>query len=119
MRFLADESCDFCVVRALRQSGHDVDAVAETASQSPDPDVLTWARVEGRILITEDKDFGHLVFATGQDAAGVILIRFPAAERGGLAEAITTLLDRLGDGLRGSFVVLEPGRMRITRLPSE
>jgi hypothetical protein len=31
MRFLADESCDFAVVRALRSAGHDVLAVAEVA----------------------------------------------------------------------------------------
>jgi hypothetical protein len=31
MRFLADESCDFRVVRALRDAGHDLIAVAEAA----------------------------------------------------------------------------------------
>jgi hypothetical protein len=31
LKFLADESCDFGVVRALRQSGHDVLAVCEVA----------------------------------------------------------------------------------------
>ena len=29
MRFLADESCDFAVVVALRTAGHDVKAVVE------------------------------------------------------------------------------------------
>jgi hypothetical protein len=29
VRFLADESCDFAVVRALRTAGHDMLAVAE------------------------------------------------------------------------------------------
>jgi hypothetical protein len=29
MRFLADESCDFRVIRALRAAGHDVMAVIE------------------------------------------------------------------------------------------
>jgi hypothetical protein len=29
MRFLADECCDFAVVRALREHGHDVLAVSE------------------------------------------------------------------------------------------
>jgi uncharacterized protein (DUF433 family) len=31
VRFLADENCDFSVVRALRAAGHDVRAVAELA----------------------------------------------------------------------------------------
>jgi hypothetical protein len=41
MRFLADESCDFAVVRALRKSGYDVVAVAEIAPRAEDSDVLS------------------------------------------------------------------------------
>jgi hypothetical protein len=36
MRFLADESCDFAGVQALRASGHDVAAVAEVARGAED-----------------------------------------------------------------------------------
>jgi hypothetical protein len=35
------------------------------------------ALAEDRILMTEDKDFGWLVFAGRVDSPGVILIRFP------------------------------------------
>jgi hypothetical protein len=38
MLFLADESCDFAVVRALRGAGHDVKAVCEISPDSPDKD---------------------------------------------------------------------------------
>ncbi len=31
MHFITDESCDFAVVRALRECGYDVTAVAELA----------------------------------------------------------------------------------------
>jgi hypothetical protein len=33
MRFLADESCDFRVVRVLRAAGHDVKAIIEIAPE--------------------------------------------------------------------------------------
>ena len=66
MRFLADESCDFCVVRALRTVGHDVVAVAEVAKGAKDPTVIKLALEEGRILLAEEKDFGRLVFAAGR-----------------------------------------------------
>jgi hypothetical protein len=36
VRFLADESCDFAVVRALREVGHDVVAVAEVFPRAED-----------------------------------------------------------------------------------
>jgi hypothetical protein len=56
MHFLADESCDFAVVRSLRGEGHDVLAVAEAAPRSQDDIVLELARQIKRILLTEDKD---------------------------------------------------------------
>ena len=62
MRFLADESCDFSVVKALRAAGHDVTAVAEGPLRGADDDkVIELARVDRRILLTEDKDFGQLI----------------------------------------------------------
>jgi predicted nuclease of predicted toxin-antitoxin system len=81
MYFLADECCDFAVIRALRAHGHDVLAVSEFQSRSVDRDLLDLALAENRILLREDKDFGWLVFAARMDSPGVILIRFPASAR--------------------------------------
>lgn len=97
--FLADENCDFSVVRALRSAGYDVLAVAEIAPQAPDHDVIDLAVRDGRVLLTEDKDFGQLVYAELRRSSGVILIRFPASERDVLPatilDAVTELQDRL------------------------
>ena len=90
MRFLADESCDFGVVGILRASGHDVLAVSEISPRLSDEDVALWARREQRILLTEDKDFGQLAFASGDPSGGLILIRFPAGTRAGLPSAVRT-----------------------------
>ena len=85
MRFLADESCDFAVVRALRAAKHDVVAVSETFSGTEDEAVIGPAVREERIVITEDKDFGRLVYASLRESSGVILIRYPARARTELA----------------------------------
>jgi len=58
LRFLADESCDFAVVRALRDAGHDVYAVSEEMSRSIDETLIAQSAADQRILLTEDKDFG-------------------------------------------------------------
>jgi predicted nuclease of predicted toxin-antitoxin system len=58
VRFLADESCDFAVVRRLRAEGHDVAAVRDLAPGTADDAVVDIAVREQRILLTEDKDFG-------------------------------------------------------------
>jgi predicted nuclease of predicted toxin-antitoxin system len=115
MRFLADECCDFAVVRALRARGHDVLAVSEFQHRSVDSDVMGLAMAENRILLTEDKDFGWLVFARRMDSPGVILIRFPATARRSLADAVLNLVNEYGSQLVGAFVVLRPGEARISR----
>ena len=113
LRFLADESCDFAVVRALRACGYDVLAVSEIAPRSDDRDVINRASREQRILLTEDKDFGWLVFVSHTDSAGVILIRFPGNARQTLVQAIRLLIQEQGEQLVGAFAVVGPGYVRI------
>lgn len=116
-RFLADESCDFAVVRALRRAGYDVDAVSERASRSVDRDLVQQAARDRRILVTEDKDFGWLVFASHEGSVGVILLRYPGNARSDLAADAVRIVREHARELEGAFVVLEPGRARIGRLP--
>lgn len=82
-----------------------------------DSAVIDLSMREGRILITEDKDFGQLVYAHGQASCGVILIRYPALFRAKLSQDIVALVEQAREHLGESFVVAEPGRIRTTRLP--
>lgn len=117
LRFLADESCDFAVVRVLRADGFDVFAVGEFMQRSDDQALVDLARREDRILLTEDKDFGWLVFVSAMESAGVVLIRFPGNARLTLADAVKRVVDEHGDQLRNAFVVVQPGVVRIARKP--
>ena len=115
--FPADESCDFAVVRALRAAGHDVKAVAEVCPGVPDEEVMQIGIEEGRILLTEDKDFGWMAFAGSGGSTSVIFIRFPMQARSALPETIISFVKQAGDRLRGAFAVVDPGRMRLTSIP--
>ncbi len=117
LRFLADESCDFSVVRQLRKAGYDVEAVAEYISRSDDRELIDMASRDERILLTEDKDFGWLVYVSEAQSSGVILIRFPGNARSRLASTIVGLVTERADVLRGSFVVVQPGYIRIRQRP--
>jgi predicted nuclease of predicted toxin-antitoxin system len=119
MRFLADESCDFSVVRALRAAGFDVSAIAEAAPRTIDKKVIETALREIRVLVTEDKDFGQLVFAASHASNGVILIRVPAEARPDLPSKVLSCVEWLGEGLLGAFVVIQPHRIRISRIPAQ
>ncbi len=114
MRFLADESCDFAVVRALCQAGHDVTAVAKVAPRAADETVLELAVSEKRVLLTEDKDFGRWVYADKRATGGVVLLRYPATARRTMPAAAVRLVERYGERLARCFVVVQPARVRIS-----
>ena len=116
-RFLADESCDFSVVRKLRAAGFDVKAVVEALPGARDEHVIDLARAEQRILLTEDRDFGRLVFASNRASSGVIFVRFSAEHRSALADRILDVIDQHGDKLQKSFTVVSPDDLRVTSLP--
>jgi predicted nuclease of predicted toxin-antitoxin system len=119
MRFLADECCDEAVVRALRASGYDVLSVSKITPRAEDSDVIKLAFREKRIVLTEDKDFGQLVYAHGQKALGVIFLRFPTSARKGISKDVLRLVKQQGENLFGCFVTVQPSRIRISRTPGD
>jgi predicted nuclease of predicted toxin-antitoxin system len=70
---------------------------------------------ERRIFVTEDPDFGQLVYATGKPTAGVILLRFPTNARASLPAFVANVVAEYGDRLNERFAVLQPGRIRFNK----
>ena len=62
MRLLANENIRLATVEALREAGEDVLSVTEDSPGATDEAVIRWARQEGRIVVTFDRDYGELVF---------------------------------------------------------
>jgi predicted nuclease of predicted toxin-antitoxin system len=116
MRFLADECCDASLVYALRAGGHDVLYVVETMSGAEDDAILSRAFCEHRVLLTEDKDFGELVYRLGRPARGIVLLRFEVSDRALKIPRLQDLLMREEDRLPGSFTVLEVDKIRVRPL---
>ena len=117
MRLCANENIpEDCVIR-LRQGGHDVLWIRETAPGSPDHDVLARAASEDRLLITFDKDFGELVFRRGAKASqGVVLFRISQPSAAAVAERVSNVLASRDDW-PGHFSVVEEFAIRMRRLP--
>jgi len=115
LKFLADESCDFSIVRSLRKANYDVNAIAEETPGISDLEVLKKARKEERILLTEDKDFGEWIYAHGSEISGVIFFRYPSSYRQHIAAMPHELIKLKKEELVGSFTVVEPGRFRVRK----
>jgi predicted nuclease of predicted toxin-antitoxin system len=81
LRLVSDENFDGDILRGLYRRRPDLDFVRVQdvgLSATPDPDLLAWAAVEGRILLTHDRDtmpnFAYDRVRAGQPMPGVFLV---------------------------------------------
>jgi len=116
MRLLADEGVERRVVERLRQSGFEVEHIAEVSPASPDEDGLLRARTSGAVLLTQDKDFGELVFRQRRLTTGVLLIRLAGLSSDEKADLVLSCLRAHGRDFHGAFSVLTAESLRVRRL---
>ena len=116
MRFLANENFPLDAVEALRKQGHDVVWIRTESPGIADPEVLSRAQAEDRILLTFDKDFGELAFRTKLSAfSGIILFRITAPSSTVAAQKVVTAI-ALRDNWAGHFSVVEDEKIRMRLL---
>ena len=113
MKLFADENIAAQIVDQLRQHGHDVLYPPETELSAEDDVWLERARSEQRTLVTDDKDFGELVFRRKLPSAGIVLLRLhrlPLPERLRWLESRWT---RILSYPPATFVVVTEHRIRV------
>lgn len=113
MNFIADEGVDMPIVHALRRAGHNVWYIAEMGAGTSDEDILALANAQNAPLLTNDKDFGALVFQQRRATAGVILLRLAGLSNTRKAALVSELVTNQQERLIGSFTVITPRRVRI------
>ncbi len=115
MKFLLDESAEYRLAASLADQGHDVTAIAHDYPHSlTDVEVITIAHDEQRILITNDRDFGELVFRHRMQHCGVILFRLPSGHTDQKLDALRELLTSHADRL-DQFIVVGQSGPRVRR----
>lgn len=111
---IVDECVDFEIVEALRIFGFDVICIAESNSGIQDKDVLAIAIKHEAFLITEDKDFGELVYRLKLPHHGILLLRFPNDYNiETKAHQVARVIQERFKELKTSFAVLEPHQLRL------
>lgn len=113
MRFVVDESTGAAVTVLLRGLGHDTLFIGESAPQTRDDDILALAVAENRIVVTNDKDFGELVYRHGLIHVGIVLLRLQDESAANKVAVMQNLLANYSDRLVGHFVVATETHVRV------
>ena len=116
MRWLADENLARAIVQWLRDTGHDVQYAAEVMASRLDDDLLLSAQRDGRFIITDDKDFGELVFHRHLNSHGILLLRIRAPSIAQRLSRLTTVWREIEDNVAGNMVVVTESKVRVRKI---
>lgn len=112
-QIVADESVDYQIVKTLRQVGYSLLAIVEISPSISDAEVLKMAVENNALLLTEDKDFGELVYRLGMKHCGILLIRLIEYASEEKAKVTVSAVQKHYDELKNAFAVLDENKLRI------
>jgi predicted nuclease of predicted toxin-antitoxin system len=119
MRFLLDMGASPRTLEFLRRHGHDAVHLRDVGmSRSPDSDAVAKAASESRVIVTFDLDFGRILAAQRALHPSMILFRLERFTTDQINERLLSILEECSNHLdQGAIIVVEPGRIRVRRLP--
>ena len=112
MRFLVDECTGPAVAEWLSSCGHNVFSVFDEAQGISDDVVLATALAEKRVVITNDKDFGEMIFRERREHCGVIFLRLKDERSPNKIEVLQHLLVSYESRLSDHFVTVTESKIR-------
>jgi predicted nuclease of predicted toxin-antitoxin system len=115
LRFIVDECTGDGVAKWLKMSGYEAYSVYTENKGAEDDWILEKAIKENYIVITNDKDFGMLVFKKGKGHRGVIFLRLQRESTENKIETIKKVLEQCREKLPYSFIVASEDFVRISK----
>ncbi len=116
MKFLADVNIESLIVKHLRDSKYDVKWILEENPFLSDEEILAISFKEKRILLTNDKDFGELVFKESKNVFCIILFRIQQNEVQIKVKIIDILIKNHNNKLEFKFIVASKNKIRIINI---
>lgn len=97
----------------MLDNGHEVRNIASLQRGVSDDIVIKMAHEASALLITEDKDFGELVFAHQMAKITVVFLRYRLAELPIIAQNILRVIDEYKPKAGRFFIVVSSTRIRV------
>lgn len=114
MKFLVDECTGPKVAKWLSNNGYVVFSVFDESRGLSDKEILLKSYTEGWILITNDKDFGEMVYRENYSHCGIVFLRLNSQRAVAKINALNQLLSIYAEQLPNSFTVVSETQVRFS-----
>ena len=114
---IADESLNRNLIVAIRNAGYEIFSIQEKMPSIDDEEIAVMSLNPPRIIISQDKDFGEIVYHKKLKVAGVILLRYFQADYFIIENKLLNYLAEHLNKSIGKFVVINARLTRIRHLP--
>ena len=108
------EELEKLIVDEFRKLGYDITWIAEENPHLDDMSIFKIAQKENRILLTNDKDFGEIVFRQKLVSSGIILFRIKGQDTREKIKLLREVLISHKDRMSNRFVVIAKEKVRFT-----
>jgi predicted nuclease of predicted toxin-antitoxin system len=121
LRFLANMNIFPEAVRDLQNQGWDIIRIPQVLQvNASDQEVLIYARLENRVLITQDLDFSSLLALGNFNRPSLITLQMFLADPETLTRRMLDILPIIEKDLKGGCAVtVDEAAIRIRKLPIE
>lgn len=113
---VADENVDQVIITHLRENKCQVVSIREKNPGISDSEVIKQTIINKALLITEDKDFGELVFSHGIKDCSVVLLRCDSPPDSSFLAAIRKALEHNKLNPGHYFYTVTPKKIRFRKI---
>ncbi|MGF1670845.1 MAG: DUF5615 family PIN-like protein [Balneolaceae bacterium] len=111
-----DENIDQQIIEKIRLFDYETYSIREETPGISDRNVIDLVRIKKGLLITEDKDFGKLVFSHKIKDCSVILLRYKKSDSDRIADKIIRVLENYYKEPANYFYTITGERIRSRKI---
>lgn len=111
-----DENVDQFFIKQLKKKNYDFISIRELHPGISDNEVIEITKSYKGLLITEDKDFGELVFSHNISDCSVILLRYNKQDYEKISNNIIDVLEKYYQKPNHYFIAITKNKIRIRKI---
>ncbi len=112
---ILDENVETYWIQIIKNKGLDYFSIRENCPGISDKEVIEITRKYKGILVTEDKDFGELLFSHGLEKISVIFMRYDQPNYKQIEKSFVKCIDDSLNFKENCFITISKNKIRVNK----